>query len=160
MGSRDLFVVMLRGAGLLLLWGIVVVALQFLVPGRGDFDASAVGAALLVPALGLVAVWLLMGAPSLTARLRWPDPPPGGNEPAPPPCAWAAAAERTVGWLALLGAVPEAGHVLTTLAGVFDRGGPPLRGLWTDAALWIVLASVGFAVVLFRRSSRTLGVEP
>lgn len=158
MRSRDLFVVLLRGVGLLLLWGMLVLALQFLSPVRWEVGGGA-AVVLLVAALVLLAAWLLMGAPALTARLRWPDPPPDGAEPAPPPRAWVAAAERTVGWLALLGAVPEAGHVLTTLAGVFQRGGASLQGLFTDSALWIVLASVGFAVVLFRRSARHLGAE-
>lgn len=158
MRSRDLFVVLLRGAGLLLLWGVLVLALQFLVPDSTTFQGT-VGVVLVVAAVVVFAVWLLLGAPALATRLRWPDPPPDGHEPALPPRAWAAAAERTVGWLALLGAVPEAGRVLVTFAGALSRGGVSWRDLFQRPDLWIVLVSVGFAVLLFRRSSRALGVE-
>lgn len=71
MRSRDLFVAFLRAVGLCLLCASLVLAIGLL--GSPTADATLVSVLLLVGTTGLMGVWMLLGATTLTNRLRWPD---------------------------------------------------------------------------------------
>jgi hypothetical protein len=84
---RDLFVVFLRMAGLLLIGGVLTHAVN-LIGMRAPAELSYYG---IIPMMLVVGVWFLLGAPALVARLRWPEASAAApTEPAPPPATWVA----------------------------------------------------------------------
>lgn len=156
MHARDLFMVFLRMAGLLLIGGALTHAVN-LIGMSAPAELAYYG---IIATMLVVGVWFLLGAPALVARLRWPDVPATvPTEPVPPPPAtWVAAGERFVAWLFLLEAVPFAAQVI---GGWFDgpRSSTSLVGWLTERSLWAALLNVALATFLFRHSSRRLGVE-
>lgn len=97
MRSRDLFVVLVRLLGIYFLVFACLEATSLLWAARGPLPVlPTVG---LVGAVALFAGWLLLGAPALTQRLRWPDEAevPADAAPAPSPD-WARVGERMLAW--------------------------------------------------------------
>lgn len=97
MRSRDLFVVLARLLGIYFLVFVCLETTSLLWTARGPLPL------LLTLGLGgavaLFAGWLLLGAPALTQRLRWPDeveaPPDPASAPAP---TWSRVGERLLAW--------------------------------------------------------------
>ncbi|MFO0933333.1 MAG: hypothetical protein U1E39_11565 [Planctomycetota bacterium] len=156
MHPRDLFVVFLRMAGLLLIGGALTHAVN-LIGMSAPAELAYYG---IIATMLVVGVWCLLGAPALVARLRWPEASAAApTEPLPPPPAtWVAVGERCVAWLFVLEAVP---FVAQVIGGWF--GGPgsstSFVGWVTSSSLWAALVNVALATFLFRHSSRRLGVE-
>ncbi len=69
MHPRDLFVVFLRMAGLLLIGGVLTHAVN-LIGMSAPAELAYYG---IIATMLVVGVWFLLGAPALVARLRWPE---------------------------------------------------------------------------------------
>ncbi|MBL9088386.1 MAG: hypothetical protein JNM10_14700 [Planctomycetia bacterium] len=103
MRSRDLFVVLVRLLGIYFLVFACVEATSLLWAARGPLPVlPTVG---LVGAVALFAGWLLLGAPALTQRLRWPDEAeaPADAAPAPSPNGSRVGERMLAWWFALQG---------------------------------------------------------
>lgn len=156
MHARDLFVVFLRMAGLLLIGGALTLAVG-MIGVRAPEQLAYYG---LVATMLVVGIWFVLGAPVLVARLRWPDVPATAATAAvpPTPATWVAAGERFVAWLFVMEAVPSVAQVIGACF-----GGPgsssSFVGWITWSTLWAALVNVALATLLFRHSSRRLGVE-
>ena len=171
MGSRDLFVVLLRAAGCYLLAttlpGAVWVLLE---PGWSSRAAGLANAGL----VGLLSLWMLLGAPALVA---WWHPEADGEVSADagpaapetpeaavgdgPPTAWLGVAERCVAWLLVLAAVPYAADVFEQVVGLlrgFDS--PSLVGLARSSSVWTLVGCAGGAWVLFARTRHLTAPSP
>jgi hypothetical protein len=114
--SKDLFVVLVRILGIYLLVFACIETTSLLWGTRGPVPMLPTAG--LVGAVALFSGWLLLGAPALTQRLRWPDEADGPADTAPAPSpTWSRVAERLVAWWFALEGV---GYVAAVVPVLFD----------------------------------------